>query len=113
MTLELIVILPLGGVNLIAFEIAIIRLTPTSYLGLVNADGGSLRPIEEKGALLSIETDHLEEWWDELKDVEGLNIVHGIEVGGQGLIQEFRMLDPGGYVIEFFRWLPEHDPKLK
>lgn len=90
--------------------VVIIRLTPSSYLGLVNATGGTLRPIDDKGALLSIETNHLEEWWEELKDVEGINMIHGIEIGAQGLIQEFRMVDPGGYQIEFFRWQPEYSP---
>ena len=82
----------------------IFELTPSAYLGLVNASGGSLQPTENKGTLLSIETAELEEWWDKLKDVDGIDFIHGIEEGAEGMIQEFRMNDPEGYVIEFFRW---------
>ncbi len=84
--------------------VVIFELTDTSFIGLVNAGGGSLRPTENKGALLSIETAELEAWYEKLKDVDGINMIHGIEDGASGMIEEFRMTDPGGYIIEFFRW---------
>ena len=84
--------------------VVIFELTPSSFLGLVNATGGSLRPTENKAALLSIETAELEAWYEKLKGVEGINMIHGIKDGADGMIQEFRMTDPGGYIIEFFRW---------
>lgn len=84
--------------------VVIFELTPSAYLGLVNASGGSLQPSENKGTLLSIETSELEKWWDKLKDTEGIDMIHGIEDGAAGMIQEFRMHDPEGYIIEFFRW---------
>ena len=84
--------------------VVIFEITPSGYLGLVNASGGTLRPIEDKGALLSIETAELEAWHERLKDVEGINMVQGIVNNDNGLIEEFRLVDPGGYVIEFFRW---------
>jgi hypothetical protein len=84
--------------------VVIFELIPGSQIGLVNASGGSLKPISEKGALLSIETEELEAWYERLKNVEGINMIHGIEVGAKGMIEEFRMTDPGGYIIEFFRW---------
>ena len=84
--------------------VVIFELTPSSFLGLVNATGGSLRPTENKAALLSIETAELEAWYEKLKDVEGINMIHGIRDGADGMIQEFRMTDPGGYIVEFFRW---------
>lgn len=90
--------------------VVIFRLNESSYLGLVNATGGSLEPTANKGALLSIETEDLEGWWERLKDVEGINMIHGIEVGANGLVEEFRMTDPGGYIVEFYRWVPEHSP---
>lgn len=92
--------------------VVIFELTDTSYLGLVNASGGSLKPTEDKGAVLSIETSELEAWYDKLKDVEGINMIHGIEEGADGMIDEFRMTDPGGYIIEFFRWR-NHRPEAK
>lgn len=84
--------------------VVIFELTPTSYIGLVNATGGSLRPDSTKGALLSIETAELEAWWEKLKDVDGIDMIHGVETGAGGMIEEFRMYDPGGYIVEFFRW---------
>ena len=92
--------------------VVIFELTPTSFLGLVNASGGSLRPTANKAALLSIETAELEAWWEKLKDVEGIDMIHGIEDGGEGMIEEFRMNDPEGYIIEFFRWR-DHRPEAK
>ena len=92
--------------------VVIFELTPTSFIGLVNASGGSLKPTANKGALLSIETAELEAWWDKLKDVEGIDMIHGIEEGADGMIEEFRMNDPEGYVIEFFRW-GEHRPEAQ
>jgi enamine deaminase RidA (YjgF/YER057c/UK114 family) len=101
------------GLKKIADEdwVVIFALNPYSQIGLVDATGGSLRPIEDKGALLSIETEDLEGWWERLKDVEGINMIHGIEVGAQGMIEEFRMTDPGGYIVEFFRWRQGQGPK--
>ena len=84
--------------------VVIFELTDSSQLGLVNATGGSLRPTENKGVVLSIETAELEAWYEKLKNVEGINMIHGIEAGADGMIEEFRMTDPGGYIVEFFRW---------
>jgi len=89
--------------------VVIFELTDSSYLGLVNATGGSLAPTENKGTLLSIETAELEAWYEKLKDVDGINMIHGIEVGAQGMVQEFRMTDPGGYIVEFFRWRSDRE----
>jgi len=84
--------------------VVIFELTPTSYIGLVNASGGSLKPSDNKGALLSIETAELKAWWNRLKEVDGINMIHGIQEGADGMIEEFRMYDPEGYMVEFFRW---------
>lgn len=84
--------------------VVVFELTPSSYIGLVNASGGSMVPSEKKGALLSIEAEELEAWYDYLKDKPGIQLIHGIEEGASGMIEEFRMKDPGGYIVEFFRW---------
>lgn len=84
--------------------VVIIEITPTSFIGLVNATDGTLRPIAEKGALLSIETPDLEGWYERLTATPGSNITQDIEIGAQGKIDEFRLEDPGGYTVEFFRW---------
>ena len=92
--------------------VAIFELTADSYIGLVNATGGTLKPTADKGALLSIDTAELEAWWDKVKDVEGVEIKHGIITGGDGMIEQFSLYDPGGYIIEFFRW-KEHRPEAQ
>lgn len=84
--------------------VVIFALNDHSQIGLVNASGGSLVPTENKGALLSIETQALEQWYERLSGVDGINMIHGIESGAGGMIEEFRMRDPGGYIVEFFRW---------
>ncbi len=93
--------------------VVIFELTDTSYLGLVNASGGSLKPTGGKGAVLSIETAELEAWYEKLKAVDGINMIHGIEEGADGMIDEFRMTDPGGYIIEFFRWRSHREEASK
>lgn len=94
------------GLRKVANEgwVAIMEITPTSFIGLVNATGGTLQPAMKKGALLSIETPDLEAWYARLAATAGSNITQGIEIGAKGKIEEFRMQDPGGYVVEFFRW---------
>ncbi len=84
--------------------VVIFEITKTSQLGLVNATGGTLQPTDKKGVLLSIETAELESWYERLNAVEGINITQGIVENDNGLIEEFRLVDPGGYIIEFFRW---------
>lgn len=93
--------------------VVIFELNAYSQIGLVNATGGSLAPADEKGVLLSIEVDNLEGWYEYLSTKDGIDMIHGIEVGAQGMIEEFRMTDPGGYVIEFFRWKLQPEDRLQ
>ena len=92
--------------------VVIFELTPGSYIGLVNATGGTLKPTADKGALFSIDTPELEAWWDKVKDVEGIEIKNAIRTGGDGMIEQFSLYDPGGYIVEFFRW-KEHRPEAQ
>ncbi len=102
------------GLNKLTDEgwVVIFELTDSSHLGLVNATEGSLKPTENKGAMFSIDTPELEAWYEKLKDVDGINMIHGIEGSEDGWIEEFRMIDPGGYIVEFFRWR-SHRPEAK
>ncbi len=84
--------------------VVLLKLTDASYLGLVNATEGSLKPTENKGAMLSIETAELEAWYEKLKDVDGINMRQGMQESTNGMIEVFSVTDPGGYIIEFFRW---------
>ena len=92
--------------------VAIFELTSDSYIGLVNATGGALKPTADKGALLSIDTAELEAWWDKVKDAEGIKVKNGIITGADGMIEQFSLYDPGGYIVEFFRW-KEHRPEAQ
>jgi len=93
----------------------IVEIAPGRQLALVDGERGTLSPTPEKGALLVIETDALEEWYAYVSAIEGidwyqygLDFRQGVElkhgIMDHGTIEEFRILDPEGYIIEFFRW---------
>ena len=92
--------------------VVIFELNATSYIGLVKAGSGSLKPTEDKGALFSIDTPELEAWWDRLKDMEGINIKNDIGTGADGMIESFSLYDPEGYIVEFFR-RKDHRPEAQ
>jgi len=101
--------------------VVIVEIAPGRQLALVDGEKGTLSPTEEKGALLVIETDALEEWYEHVSRVEGVEwyqygldfregvtLRHGIMDHRE--IQEFRIVDPEGYIIEFFRWKEDAKP---
>lgn len=92
--------------------VVIFELTDSSHLGLVNATEGSLKPTENKGAMFSIDTAELEAWHEKLKDIDGINMRQGMQESTNGMIEVFSITDPGGYIIEFFRWR-SHRPEAK
>ena len=94
------------GLNKLTDEgwVVIFELTDSSHLGLVNASDGTLKPTENKGAMFSIDTVDLEAWYEKLKDVDGINMRQGMQESTNGMIEVFSVTDPGGYIIEFFRW---------
>ena len=102
------------GLNKITDEgwVVIFEWTDSLHLGLVNATEGTLKPTEDKGAMYSIETAELEAWYEKLKDVDGINMMQGIQESTNGMIEVFSITDPGGYIVEFFRWR-SHRPEAK
>jgi len=100
--------------------VVIVEIGPGMQLALVDGERGSLQPVAEKGALLVIETEELEAWYQRLSGIDGIEwfqyqtdtkryrLKHGIMEHRE--IEEFRVLDPGGYIIEFYRWKPEYRP---
>jgi predicted enzyme related to lactoylglutathione lyase len=92
--------------------VVIFEWTNSLRLGLVNATEGSLRPTENKGAMYSIDTADLEAWYEKLKDVDGIDLTQGIQQSTNGMIEVFSITDPGGYIIEFFRWR-NHRPESR
>lgn len=85
----------------------ILMLQPHSFLGLVDATTGSLRPItgRNKGALLSIETADLEACLERFRRLGVAHPTTEIVPGCRGRTLEFRIFDPEDYAIEFFTWL--------
>lgn len=101
--------------------VAIVELQPGMQMALVDGERGTLRAVDDKGALLVIETDALEEWHAHVTSLKGIEwydypddprrspLPSGIMEHPE--IYEFRIVDPGGYIVEFFRWKPEFKPQ--
>jgi catechol 2,3-dioxygenase-like lactoylglutathione lyase family enzyme len=85
----------------------LVELQPGTHLGLVDATGGSQRPIPgtNKGAILSLVTNDLEACFEQLRQAGALPPGAAIEPGCGGRTREFKIRDPGGYTIEFATWL--------
>lgn len=85
----------------------IVQLQPNACVGLVNATGGSQKPIPgfNKGAILSIAVSDLELCFETLKKAGAVPQGTLIESGCEGRTREFKIRDPGGYTIEFCTWL--------
>lgn len=95
--------------------VVIVEVGKGMQIALVDAHKGALKAVKDKGAMLAIETDELQQWYDYVKAIKGItwypyngedpqHFQHGIRDHGD--YQEFRVLDPGGYIIEFYRWKP-------
>jgi imidazolonepropionase-like amidohydrolase len=105
----------------VADWLVMVEVAPGMEIALVDGDQGSLKPVEDKGAMLTIETEQLEQWFKHVSSLEGIRWFEynaGDATGSQPargirdheMIEEFRVLDPGGYIIEFYRWKPEFRP---
>ena len=93
--------------------VVIVEVGKGMQIALVDASKGALHAVKNKGAMLAIETAALEQWHEYVRKIDGIewypyngedprNFKHGIRAHGD--YEEFRVLDPGGYIIEFYRW---------
>ncbi|MEO8747045.1 MAG: VOC family protein [Rhodanobacter sp.] len=93
--------------------VVIVEVGKGMQIALVDASRGALRAVKDKGAMLAIETDAVEGWNGYVRKIDGIewypyngedprHFKHGIRKHGD--YEEFRVLDPGGYIIEFYRW---------
>ncbi len=75
-------------------------------LGLVNGTDGShrLTAQSDKAALIAFETPDLESWYERLSAEPEVTLHRPISVGAKGHTEMFQILDPGGYIVEFYRW---------
>lgn len=75
-------------------------------LGLVNGTDGShrLTPDSDKAALIAFETPDLERWLARFTNNPEVPLLRPLCTGAKGHTEMFQILDPGGYIVEFFRW---------
>ena len=81
----------------------ILRIAPTSYLTLVDADEGMHSADEPKTVAIALVTDQLDEWWDYLAERE-VEMLHGYDPVEGRPHHGFVALDPEGYYLEFERF---------
>lgn len=82
----------------------IYRTSSSSYVGLVAEGSGYHRVAEEKPVMVSLVTDGVDEWHARLRDA-GVEIISEPADSDRAPVRAFLVRDPGGYTIEFFRWL--------
>lgn len=82
-----------------------------SFLGLVDGRRGYHRPQEENAILITLITDDLEAWHARVQEA-GAREVTAIEFHPELQIERFFCRDPGGYTLEFQRFLRPEDRAL-
>ncbi|MGY8794367.1 MAG: VOC family protein, partial [Woeseiales bacterium] len=77
---------------------------PASTVGLVTEGDGGWHKVQETNAvMLSLVTEEIDAWYEQISGKEGAVFLKDIADGGP--IRSFLMEDPGGYTVEFFQWL--------
>lgn len=82
----------------------IFRVSPSTYLGLVDETKGMHDPSEPKSVTLSFITDEIDRWHDYLTG-RGVPIHRPLTDSSRIPIRGFVALDPAGYFLEFERFL--------
>ncbi len=86
--------------------LGLFRVSGQHLVGLVDSASGNQHvPGPNKGAMLSIEVADLEGLFDQLKTRGVVEPDAALLIGCDGRMREFRVRDPGGYLIEFFHWI--------
>jgi predicted enzyme related to lactoylglutathione lyase len=86
---------------------SVFKVTPTSYLGLTMAKEDS--PKSKKSSAVSISTNDLGAWHARLAKHSDIKFLNHIKSTAGGLVEEFKIEDPEGYSLEFFRWSSKPD----
>jgi catechol 2,3-dioxygenase-like lactoylglutathione lyase family enzyme len=81
----------------------ILRIAPTSYLTLVDAQEGMHSADEPKTVAIALVTDQLDEWFDYLS-THNVEMLHGYNPVEGRPHHGFVALDPEGYYLEFERF---------
>ncbi|MGI9264685.1 MAG: VOC family protein, partial [Gammaproteobacteria bacterium] len=80
------------------------RTGPASNVGLVTEGDGGWHKVQESNAvMLSLVTEEVDAWYEQLKDKDGITFLK--EIGDGGPVRSFLLEDPGGYTVEFYQWL--------
>ncbi len=89
----------------------LLRLREGSFLGLVDSRRGYHRPQEHNAVLITVVTDDLETWRVRAQQA-GAQAVTEIERHPELQVERFFCRDPGGYTLEFQRFLRPQDRAL-
>jgi lactoylglutathione lyase len=84
----------------------IYRVTPTSFVGLVDEARGMHRASDPKPVTLSFITDDLDAWYARLIE-RGVAMHHPLARSGRHPTRNFVAIDPEGYFLEFETFLDD------
>lgn len=80
----------------------------SSFIGLVTEGHGAFHDVQPSNAvMLSLVTNDLDLWYERLRQRNDVTFLQSISDSGP--IRSFLVEDPGGYTVEFFRWLTSTD----
>ena len=87
------------------------RVTPGSYIGLIDEAGKGYHkaPTTTPSVMVSIETTELDAWYRRLKGKGATFLIEPDPNKPHEVVQSVLLKDPGGYTIEFFRWIKRPD----
>lgn len=87
---------------------SVFRIARDAFVGLVDAQAGkgTCRPQPTNAVLLTLVVDDLQGWFDRLT-AAGIRLDSGITKMADLEIETFFLTDPGGYRLEFQRFLHE------
>ena len=85
--------------------VKLFRLTPHSYVGLVDEKHGHHKSSEGRAVMLSMQTGDLEAWYERAK-ARGARFQNHPDFtnADEKMVTGFMLSDPGNYTVEFFRF---------
>jgi len=84
--------------------VSIYRATGNSFVGIVDETKGTLKAAREKPVMLSWVSNDVNAWYQYLKG-KGVSIIRAPKTNQETGIRAMLVKDPGGYMLEFFRWI--------
>jgi catechol 2,3-dioxygenase-like lactoylglutathione lyase family enzyme len=84
--------------------------SPSSFIGLVGPTGGLHPPTKEKAVNVGFFTKEVGDWYRYLSD-HGVTMREPLDEIEEGLVHAFVCFDPGGYFLEFDKFLDDERNK--